>query len=845
VSRPDGATDFWATVGLMLRFARRRSRARAKRQRALLGQTGASTDWSGIGAFLAVLFSAGQQLAFALLLYNGLLASQRISAEAGGRMLVTAGSIRTIARIESDARSAAASGDSDQTQTALQAVFQGQGRALNDAQPAAYDAQLLAQYQRKGRAGFVTRRSVWGLAAKHGRMPPLPSVFASLVILAWFATLAFQGEGIDIDLQRRRHPMWEWLLGHPVDSRAVFLGEMLSPLVANAAFWVASIFWIGAFWLAYDDGLLSVGAGIAAGLPLSAAAGCVSKAVEVVALLRLPPRSRGAALGILAWLGQAAFMIALLTGLTPSLLLWLMQLLSHVSGELQVPLFSWLLGMQGTPSIWKGIGICWVTAVVLIACSAQLAARATRRGLAGDFAGAPSTPALLTRPPTTRFWGNPVYRKELLWLWRDRGALVQVFLIPLSITAFQLINLRSVIVRASDAWHSMAGATVVFGSYFLFILGPRSLLSEGAALWIPLTWPRGLDELLLAKARLWWLASLALVYPLLLFTAFRFPLDGWKVGLVALLWAVFGRNLAERGVTLVNVPSDSGEPEPTPRGRTWAASVGTLTFGVGVLSQQWHLALIGVVYSWLTTAAMWQNFRARLPYLFDRWSERLPQPPTLVHAMVAISAMTELTAIVLAAVIAIAGRDHAALATSATYGICGLGVGIFVNRWLSGRGVRLRDVTRWDHAALDVRRVAWTCGIALASGVGLACLALSYSLLLLQSPLFSENVHAASDHLSAQPHARLWLALAAVGFAPLTEEYLFRGLLFRALHREWSSGRAIWGSACFFAIYHPPLAWLPVALVGATSAWLFKRGRHLLPCVLLHMTYNAVLVWAG
>jgi membrane protease YdiL (CAAX protease family) len=213
--------------------------------------------------------------------------------------------------------------------------------------------------------------------------------------------------------------------------------------------------------------------------------------------------------------------------------------------------------------------------------------------------------------------------------------------------------------------------------------------------------------------------------------------------------------------------------------------------------------------------------------------------------MVAISAMTELTAIVLAAVIAIAGRDHAALATSATYGICGLGVGIFVNRWLSGRGVRLRDVTRWDHAALDVRRVAWTCGIALASGVGLACLALSYSLLLLQSPLFSENVHAASDHLSAQPHARLWLALAAVGFAPLTEEYLFRGLLFRALHREWSSGRAIWGSACFFAIYHPPLAWLPVALVGATSAWLFKRGRHLLPCVLLHMTYNAVLVWAG
>jgi membrane protease YdiL (CAAX protease family) len=85
----------------------------------------------------------------------------------------------------------------------------------------------------------------------------------------------------------------------------------------------------------------------------------------------------------------------------------------------------------------------------------------------------------------------------------------------------------------------------------------------------------------------------------------------------------------------------------------------------------------------------------------------------------------------------------------------------------------------------------------------------------------------------------------AVGFAPIAEEYLFRGLLFRALDREWGGARASCGSACFFAIYHPPLAWLPVALLGAASALLFKRGGHLLPCVLLHMTYNAGVVRAA
>ena len=224
---------------------------------------------------------------------------------------------------------------------------------------------------------------------------------------------------------------------------------------------------------------------------------------------------------------------------------------------------------------------------------------------------------------------------------RDRGALVQAILVPLTLAGVQLFNFRDMIAGMTHAWHLMAGAAVLLGSYFLWVLGPRSLVSEGAALWIPLTWPRGLEELLRAKARLWWLISCAVVVPLLLVTAIRFPGDAHKVAIIALLWAAFGRSMAEKTVTLVSVPASSGEAEPVPRGRRWAASLGTFTFGIGILTQRWPIALAGVVYSWLTAAALWQNFRARLPYLFDPWSERLPPPPTLMHAMIAISAMTE------------------------------------------------------------------------------------------------------------------------------------------------------------------------------------------------------------
>lgn len=78
--------------------------------------------------------------------------------------------------------------------------------------------------------------------------------------------------------------------------------------------------------------------------------------------------------------------------------------------------------------------------------------------------------------------------------------------------------------------------------------------------------------------------------------------------------------------------------------------------------------------------------------------------------------------------------------------------------------------------------------------------------------------------------------------APLAEEYLFRGLLFRALDREWGGCRAIFGSAGFFAIYHPPGSWIPVFTLGVINAWLFRYGRTLWPCIAAHAAYNFMVV---
>jgi membrane protease YdiL (CAAX protease family) len=109
-------------------------------------------------------------------------------------------------------------------------------------------------------------------------------------------------------------------------------------------------------------------------------------------------------------------------------------------------------------------------------------------------------------------------------------------------------------------------------------------------------------------------------------------------------------------------------------------------------------------------------------------------------------------------------------------------------------------------------------------------------------PVVDEIIRQSQEQMAKIPDLRISYAVMAVAFAPFAEEYLFRGLLFRALDREWGGWRALVASAAFFAIYHPPLSWLPVGLLGITNALLFKKTGRLAPAVVLHMVYNAVVL---
>jgi membrane protease YdiL (CAAX protease family) len=858
-------TGNWATLCLLWQAARRRAAGRKKRQAQLMHRkSGSDSDTlGGLMAFMMVIFMTTVHLALAWMTVDGLNIAKEEAWESKGRMLLESYEYASAVKLNDDLAKIRSlektPNPSAATQTELRNLQSRYTSNLNHLgnmaasdrkteRGGSYESnkeQIIDHFSRHGLDGFISETDV--RTNDLSRPQSIPSsywVFLAFMLLWWLLMISFQGEGFELDIQRRRHPMWEWLFSHPIQPTAAFAAEMLAPMMANPIYFAAPAFWC--FLLIDVFGFLpGLFAGLLIGIAFSVAASCLNKALEIVAMLRLSPRNRGAALGLMSWLGYAAMMLPLFTLSARGLKVWLVTTLGQLADWLPTwPAKAFVTGWGTEPVLWQVVTSGLLLAIGLTVLSVWLAWWGTAQGLQSSGASAPTQPAILRAKSGPRWLaGNPLYRKELLWFWRDKSAIIQVVLIPLTIGGFQAFNLRGVVDLAGTHWNAMCGLAIICGTYFLLVLGPRSLASEGGALWIALTWPQGLEDLLKAKARLWWIIVNGIVGLILAAALFIFPSDAWRIGLVAVGWVVFSHSLAEKSVTLVMAPSSSGEMERPPAGRQWAAMLGTLAFGAGVLMQAWHSAIIGVVFSALTAAAMWQNLRARLPHLFDPWSEKLPPAPTLMHSMIGIAIMVEVVGLVSGIAIATGGAENLWLTRAIAYGAVGIVAWFFMDHFLRGRDVKSADIWHWPQEWRRIPSSILNGGAVLAGGL-LGAVALVY-LFLLQILPFTSGYMQELAKLSAGFEKQLgWQFLLAVGFAPWAEEYFFRGLLYRALDREWGGLKALIGSAAFFAIYHPPVSWLPVFAVGLVNAWLFKTGGRLLPCVILHMTYNAVVLYA-
>lgn len=823
------------------RAARRRAKGRAKRQAQMMRRkTGSeSNPLAALGVFLMILLTAVVHLGLGFTLVKTLDQAQMMEHEQKGKLVVPD---YLQGYLDPNDKHRGSREDWMERLADRSDHFRSREFGGTDV---VQRAKVLEHARQHGREGFITEEDAVKFSLKRpGELPASMWPFIGVMFLWWFLMLVFQGEGLEMDFQRRRHPMWEWLASHPVRPVAAFSAEMLAAFMANPIYWGAPLFWCVVWSSAHGFGWEVIAGSVLVGLPLAMAASCLHKGLEIAAMLRLPSRTRGGALGLMSWAGYCLMMLPLF--------MFSMPLLKRALLHVTMPLGEWwpswparllLSGWSETPMIWQAVLVVLAVSMLMLAAAVIVSWWGTQIGMQASNAAATAAPRTLQATSGGWLGRHPLYRKELLWFWRDKGAVVQAVLIPLTIGAMQAFNLRGLAEMAAGYWNGICGFGVICGTYFLLVLGPRSLASEGSALWMTLTWPQGLENLLKAKARLWWMLANGIVGIAFAATLVVFPADWWRILLVALGWVIFSHGLAEKSVTLVTAPSSSGEVERPPAGRQWAAMLGTLAFGSGVMTQSWHTAILGVVVSSLTAAAMWQNLRARLPFLYDPWSEKLPQAPTLMHSMIGVTIMVEVMAVITGIALGVGGLDALWKARAIAYGLVGLAAWGVMAGFLNRRGVSQKDIWQWNREGGHTVPPLISVSGAVIAGVVFGGVAALYMLIAQVFPSVQEQMSQMRDQLHTEGNW-WWMFLMAVGFAPVAEEFFFRGLLFRALDREWGGRAALIGSAAFFAMYHPPLAWPPVFAVGLANAWLFRKTGHLGSCVALHMAYNTVVMLA-
>ncbi len=81
--------------------------------------------------------------------------------------------------------------------------------------------------------------------------------------------------------------------------------------------------------------------------------------------------------------------------------------------------------------------------------------------------------------------------------------------------------------------------------------------------------------------------------------------------------------------------------------------------------------------------------------------------------------------------------------------------------------------------------------------------------------------------------------LAVVILAPIAEEVLFRGIVFRMLSKHWSEVAAIIVSTVLFGLYHGNLMQAIYVLpIGLLLGYTVYKCKSVLPCILIHMINN-------
>jgi len=367
------------------------------------------------------------------------------------------------------------------------------------------------------------------------------------------------------------------------------------------------------------------------------------------------------------------------------------------------------------------------------------------------------------------------------------------------------------------------------------------LAVERKSLWLLYTFPKAIDRIIREKVVLWGAVGSAYTIGVLALL-WRPEADSgvsvWISPLLALygiwLYAFIGAGLGALGTDPF---ADDEQKRVRPE---WALLFFMLCgfFGWAIFEESLWTKLVLVTLTTLVGYAVWVKVAERLPLMLDPTAAPAPRIgmadgliAVLVFFMFMILAFTTLTA---------GFEIPEADAVPPAYALAALITFVLV-LYMYWR-LKLPDL----FASLGIgrdRSVFRSIPMGIGAGLCTSLLGLGFLIMLklagtlegLPDPKMAPNLTEGGDGL--------WkFALLTVVAAPMCEEFLFRGVLYKGMRSTMGVRLSIIWSAVLFAFVHPPLGFVAVFALGVATAWLYEKTGSLWASMAAHATHNGVVV---
>ena len=647
-------------------------------------------------------------------------------------------------------------------------------------------------------------------------------------------------------------PSLTWLWQFPVSRRVLFTSKLIEYVFDNPTVPITSLFYTTAIVLCGTPFFQGLGIGILLGFSAGVASAAIRLALETFLTQRVGRRTRGALVACLAAAGSFGMLVSMMGSNAQFLVEGLINVSNGLPDWCSFNVFSG--GIGSDPMMDQRAAWWWVapaTAAIVAVLAVLLAVRLTSHGIACARESArgarPPFDKLRAEPfGKLRTEGQAVVRessqraglgtmvwKELMQLRRQPEFAGQVLAAPLGIGfLLYLSGYQKVVEVATTGGTNISIAILVSVSYMLMVAAGQMLTSEFKSLWLLQCQPRPLADVMRSKARVWAVISMCVSVPFVVTAIALRPAEAVTIlfhtpFLLVSLWllaeVIFG--LTALAATVTN--------EQTVRFRRSnllpLLVIGNLS--VAIYSQNWWMELSALVTLAVFNATVRERQIVELPWL----SEPVETPPKKVYAMHAVLAIIAFQVVIgVCKGVLVQVPELSPFATVAiSYIAAAAVVSAVFKTWMSENKLTVAPAVPRGPVVRPI-----LLGLSISCVVGFAV-----TLFLKLYGANSQMPANATNFIVPNTSIDKWCLFAMwVVAAPLFEEWLIRGVLYRSLRRNWSVWMSVAVSAVLFATLHPVAGCIALVTLGTMTALTVEKTGRLWPSIMVHAGYN-FMIW--